>query len=439
MRKTLIAALLLVFCGIAAFAQFFDDMPYGNPDYMTYFQQEMTSLMRFQAENDINIPVFGSFSFTSREDMYYTADYIKSLYSDYPRFLDKNKDYLSKFSPGTDDMSFSGGAQIRINKALYIPLFVTFGFTAYGGQVEEYEFVFQGKEYKTPASYGVEHTNFFFGGGAFINTDIVKGGIYLGYAYELTDGSLTVPIQFYMDSPTISVGEDYSGFKIALVPLVNTSGWKYVGKVLDYILGYLGTGNAVLLADDEGDSKIAALASSLNAALDFTFQRIDLGSLGLTAQTIYARGNYDAAAKTNTYGLKIHGLFSGFPFGFTLEGGYKHFYSVAKYFESEYPNTGYFSGSIYFPFKYLSFGLIYKYDSVTQSTVTIGLSTNFLSGFAGLNFPRNYDKEKYYLDGWPTSTNAGGSFGARFRWGGWKVKPKEKEVAVSEVVASNEE
>jgi hypothetical protein len=35
------------------FAQNFDDLPYSNANRETFFQQEMSSMMRFQAENNI--------------------------------------------------------------------------------------------------------------------------------------------------------------------------------------------------------------------------------------------------------------------------------------------------------------------------------------------------------------------------------------------------
>jgi hypothetical protein len=409
--KKYIFVLILSITAFLGFAQVFDDLPYSNPSSMTYFQQEMTSLMRFQAGNDINIPVFVSYS-SKNSRKQYISDYLKSLYSDYPEFFERMYSD-GTYGEGVFDFNLMGGVQIKINKAVYIPLFFNMGSSGYDRLIEEYEYVYEGIEYKMPLSYeGPSNIDFFFGGGVFINTDIVKGGIYMGWNYvPVSSGDrIFLPI----GDMEISSGGEISGFKIALVPLVNTSGWKYVGKVLDNILGYLGIGNTVILADDEGDSKIATFANSLNSALDFTFNRIDFGYFGLTAQTIYTRGNYDAAAKTDTFGLKLNGLFSNFPFGFTLEGGYKHFYYVAKYFEEDYPDTGYFNASIYFPFKHITFGLIYNYDSVKNSMITIALSTNFLSGFFGLSSVKDYDKDKYKSD-------RGTEYGARFRWGGWKV------------------
>jgi hypothetical protein len=60
--KKYLPVLILSAAAFPCLAQAFDDMPYSNPDRWTYFQQEMTSLMRFQVENDRNIPFFMSTS-----------------------------------------------------------------------------------------------------------------------------------------------------------------------------------------------------------------------------------------------------------------------------------------------------------------------------------------------------------------------------------------
>jgi hypothetical protein len=350
----------------------------------------------------------------------YQPDYLKSLYADFPGFYeDITTSQTAETFKGTVDMNILIGAQIKINNMFYIPLFFSFGTSQYDRNLEEYIYVYEGVEYRTPAVLIGGNLHTFFGGGAFINTDIIKGGIYMGYLYgDNKDKGIILPnpSHNHLSDTTYYLFNNH-GFKIAFVPLVNTSGWKYVGKALNNILGYLGMGDTVISADDEEDFRISVFANSLNAALDFTFNRFDLSFLGLTAQTIYARGNYDAAAKTDTFGIKLNGLFSEFPFGFTLEGGYKHFYYVAKNFEEDYTDTGYFSGSIYFPLKHLTLGLLYKYDSISNSMFTFALSTNFLSGFLGLGFfdKNSYDKNIYYADG------LNSAIGARFRWGGWKA------------------
>jgi hypothetical protein len=425
MKKSFFILFFFFVAAVVCFAQAFDDMPYGNPSSMTYFQQEMTSLMRFQAKYNINVPFFASATQKSAS-LDYQTDYINSLYSNYPQFLEQtiydhgdspSDSYNSK---GTGDTNILLGAQIKINNVFYIPLFFNMGFGQYRRHIEEYDYIYEGVEYKTPAHLRGQIGDMFFGGGVFINTDIIKGGIYMGYLMGTDENPhISLPTPGHPDNTDAAAFMDGdSGFKIAFAPLVNTSGWKYVGEVLNNIFGYLGMGNTVLYANDGGDSKLSSLANSLNTALDFTFNRIDLGSFGLNAQTVYARGNFDAAAKTDTFGLKLNGVFSNFPFGFTLEGGYKHFYYVAKYFEEDYTDTGYFSGSIYFPFKYITLGLIYKYDSINNSMFTFALSTNFLSGFFGFNF---IDKDKYDKEIYNTTEHSKFDLGARFRWNGWKA------------------
>jgi len=197
------------------------------------------------------------------------------------------------------------------------------------------------------------------------------------------------------------------GFKLAIVPLVNTSEWKYIGKALDYILGYFGLGDALMnFAETDEDSKSAAAASAINAALDFSFNRIHWGNFSLDIEAMYNRGNFDSAAKADTFGAKLTGQFAKFPFGFSLEGGYKHFASFAspvEYFAPGYPGgTGYFNGSIYFPLKHITLGVLYQYDSVYQSVFGIALSSNTVSGFYKLS-------------------NSGFDDGLRFRWNGWKA------------------
>ena len=117
------------------------------------------------------------------------------------------------------------------------------------------------------------------------------------------------------------------------------------------------------------------------------------------------------------YGLRVQGQLYSFPLGFTLEGGYKHFFDIAvpKWFAKDYPDTVYIRGSVYFPLERITLGLIYGYDSIYQSKITFAVSTNFLSGLFTLNPYRPADTEKFVQ-------GMGYDFGARFRWGGWKVK-----------------
>jgi hypothetical protein len=404
------------------FAQAFDDLPYPNPDRPTYFQQEMTSLMRFQAANDINVPFFASFSLRGRGSDY-SDDYLKSIMdinnlntnnylspSVVNDWLESNRD-LNEYSEGVSDMQFLLGGQIRINNHFYIPLFFSYGQWEVKkiigiGRTESdliyYDDGYHGYAYnhdlyyKNPLMVQEGNHSMFAGSGLFINTKRIQGGIYMG--------------------ATSLESEEKFGFQIALIPLVKTSDWETIGWLLDNILGYLGMGDAVMsTVEEEGDSKISELVNRLNLGLELAFTRAHWGPFTLNAQAIYNRGNYDAAAKNDTYGAKVIGLFSHFPFGFTLEGGYKHFFAISQLFADDYKDTGYFSGSIFFPFKRITFGVLCQYDNVMKSQFGVAITTNFLSGFSFLKPRGADDKYKKTLD-------VGG--GVRFRWGGWKANKK---------------
>jgi hypothetical protein len=175
----------------------------------------------------------------------------------------------------------------------------------------------------------------------------------------------------------------------------------------------------MMVEEDKGDSRIETFVNTFNAGLDFAFSRMHFGPLTLQARAIYTRNAFDTAARSNVYGLNVQGVFSA-PFGFTLEGGYKQFFALPQYYEREYgKGTGYFNGSIFFPFKKITFGAIYGYDKIHKSKITFALSTNFLSSFFALTPASQYANDMYF---------GGYNFdaGLRFRWGGWKAKPREE-------------
>jgi hypothetical protein len=254
----------------------------------------------------------------------------------------------------------------------------------------------------------------------FINTKITKVGIYAGW-----QGLLSQWEEEYVGGTNEGeplTNEFQHGFKMALIPLVNTSEWAYVGKVLNKIFGYIGIGNNVVYSPEaeKPDSKTALFMDALNTALDFTFSRIRLDAMTLDSRVFFTRNNYDSAAKNETYGLEIQGMFTKIPLGFSLEGGWMNFSSVSKYFKSEYPDTsGYFKGTVFFPLKKVTFGAMYEYDQVMKSRLSLAVSTNFLSTLLSYNAV-NKTKEAY---GQPL-TMEGHNFtvGARYRHGGWKAK-----------------
>jgi len=435
--------LVLVFSLTALFAsaQDFDDMPYVNPDSATFFQQEMTALMKFQAEHNINVPFFLTFSYRITNGAvsqgYY--DYMIKPYVDRidkydPNFGDFEKD-TNFFSRSENIWNVFGGGQIKINNMFYIPIFVNYALAGVQTPLNVQEYTVNIPQYaqypsiteiQGPARAGVSGQGLFTGAGLFINTEMIKGGVYLGCSLlETNNNEPQIDVLYaYGDeikTHTINDINDNSNywnpqFKFALVPLVNTSNWAVVGKVLESIFGYFGMGNALYApAEDTGDSKITAFVNSINAALDLTFNRIHWGSLSLNINALYTRGNFDIAAKTDTYGLKVQGLLSNFPFGFNLEGGYKHFYSVSKYFTEDYPDTGYFSGSIFFPFRRITVGLMYQYNNIYGSTYSVAISTSFIKWFIGVNPNIRYaDSEKF--DG-----TFGMNAGVRYHHNGWKA------------------
>jgi hypothetical protein len=418
--KKLLIVLMLFFTAVLCFAQAFDDLPFTNPDFMTWFQQEMSSLMKFQFENDINIPFFATFSVRDNE-LLYKPEYLEYIryYGGGSRTFNKDDRDISL----DQEIGMLLGGQIKINSLFYIPVFGIASLVGYesfvDGEWEEVNWDPRVQVTVQPYKFYRQTVDIFFGTGVNINTDKLKGGIYLGYGDS------------FESNVSGGVGsDDYSsekegdhtsntGLKIAIVPLVDTSNMAYIGKVLSSVMGYLGMGNAVMYAKKEtGDSKINAFMNTINAGLDFTFNKFNFGPLSLKANAVYLRGNYNLVAKADTYGLKLQGLLSRFPLGFSAEGGYKHFFSVSPYLEPSYPDTGYINASIFFPLKYFSIGAIYQYDIIYESKFIFAVSTNFLSGFYCYNPRTNYNKNQF--DGAEAPYN----FGARFRWGGWKAKGK---------------
>jgi len=415
--------LLCILCTTAVFgyAQIFDDLPYSNADMFTYFQQELSSMMKFQAKHNINIPVYASISYEG-EIFNYNPEYIYPLYGNFPNYFHYTDDYGYDFYKEPDMKKFivEGnllfGYQIKINNTFYFLHLASYGAHNTEDHLDEVEVSYNGAAIKTPAYMSDQTMDGFSAIGAFINTDRLHGGIYFGLGVTPHHTMLIYPDPSSGSSPHIyDTDDDTPGpqltIKAALVPIVPTKDWAVIGAVLDSIFGFLGLGNALYSVEEEKDSKISALAKALNAALEFSFNRIHFDALSLDAQTIYNRGNFDAAAKTDTYGLKLSGLFS-FPLGFSVEGGYKHFYDVLRYVQSDYNDTFYFKGSIYCPLKHASFGVLYRYDAIYQSRITFAVSTNFLSGFYTHNPVDISDK---FTDG----SHFG--LGARFRWGGWNA------------------
>jgi hypothetical protein len=448
MKQYIVIAFLFVTAlhGFTQTFDAFDDMPYSNPNPMTYFQQEMKSLIRFQTNNNINVPVFASFS-GRFANFVYSSNYINNLYSDILFVRDTYSKYYHQYSSNATEndnyeIEFLGGVQFRPHQSVYIPLFFSYSDVSYKSLLDNvWVYPFEGMETlpqgatgneRVPDSWSRKIQEYYFGGGAVFNFDKFKGGIYLGYAFgknqtgKLKSEADTLVESGELDDKYYAIA-NVQEFRIALVPLIPTSKWKYIGYVLNYILGYLDTGDAITVYnsedEDKGDSTANAVADAINLGFNFAFNKFHLGHLSLDAQAVYQRASYDVAAKNDMYGLKVLGQLSNFPFGFTLEGGYRHFFGYPSLLEKNYPDTGYFNASIFFPFKHLTAGLIYRYDGIYKSKITFAISTNFLSGLFTINPIEQYVDKSKLANNWSLSTD----FGTRFRWNGWKVKPKETE------------
>ena len=394
---------LTFFANVAlCFPQTYSDLPYSNPDMMTYLKQELTSLMRFEFENDIRIPFFSSFS-VRFANWLYKPEYLFSLYPYaglvYDEFNEKNNFEISSIS----------GFQIKVNNMFSIPVFGMLQRTEYSTYLDE----------KEPRLIFNANASIYLASGLQINTDIVKGGIYLGVLVNsheyLKNEKLSMLTTFTERDFDVTVKP-----KFAFAPLVNTSRWALVGKVLNNISGFIGTGdNIVYYQEDDKNALASAFFDALNLGLNLTVNKLHLSPLSLQANAVYSKSNYDSVAKDSMYGLNVQGQFNSFPLGFSLEGGYRRFFSIAKYFEPEYPGTGYFIGNIYIPLKFVTFVAMYQYDNIIKSSFAFAVSTNFLSAFYTFRPVRQFMDTKKFSDG------IGLDFGIRYRHGGWRVHQNE--------------
>jgi hypothetical protein len=405
--------------------------------------------MKFQAANDLNIPFFVSWG-ARLSSASYNSGYLDSVFDPYkipnPDSASTQKyvvPLLKDFSiKENTEIDVLGGFQIKINSMFYIPIFVQYGLKIATTLIEEWD---AGKENKFLGSTGIggeywlnadrkgpgvasslNHT-LFAGSGLFINTKKIKGGIYLGYAF-IADGEEIQIVYSYENGTQKNVEtfdiDDYTNwypgsFKIALVPIVPTSEWALVGKALESIFGYFGLNDVLYKPDvDKEDSKLAAYAKTINAALDLSFNKINWGAFDLNLNALYTRGKFDVAAKADTFGLKAAGAFTNFPFGFTLEGGWKHFYDVSPSFGQDYTDGAYFTGSIFFPFKKWTPGFIYEYNNIYGSTYTIAISMRSFKYFFGIS-PDTRDAGNGKFESDTTLLSMRG--GIRYWHGAWKA------------------
>jgi hypothetical protein len=355
-------------------------LPALNPDLMSYFQEEMTNHMRYQMSRNYDVPFFLSFRFWA----------INKGFEENDEYVSNNNSYGNAF------IEWQG----KINDKLYFPLFAVYASGNSNGDADDGTLFIDNILMNESGHISETFNRFLLGGGLYFNGENVKGGVYAGYFLELheTDnwGYFTTA-QWEDGERDCKDGAWRHSLKLALLPAFDTSSWKYIGVVLDTVLGYVGTGDAVdvYTSEDEDDKTAIAIFAALNYGLNFGFKQVEFKALSFIPRLFYKRDNYDMAARTDTYGaaLKIPlpqitwsnkrflRLSSKAEIG--TEFGFKHFYSLSNYFQSWYPDTGFFSVSLSFSnfesnlstkiLEFRNISLTYSYDSVSKHSFALGI------------------------------------------------------------------
>jgi hypothetical protein len=354
-------------------AQSLVDEPSLQPEIMTYFQDEMTSLIRFQSDQGQNRPLFGSVSF----------QYVK---------LDDEADQ-NAFSNSTINMF--GGYQIKLGNYLYMPLYGAW--TA--KRVTGYPVGWVDNNYPLSTTKLDEiDMNLLAGTGLYFTAGIFSGGVFAAYHYKQYSTSVQI-----FDNPA-GIGESIynhkdentrHAFKLAILPAADTSKLRYVGSILNNALGYLGMGDAVEVysggGDDDKDMGIAAIIAALNYGLNLGFRPIEWGSTNFGFNGFYRRDNYDAVARNDVYGGKLTISFPLFraTAQASFECGFRQFNDVSLYYVSKYHDTWFYNIDFTMPFLgYDLFKVFLRYDNVTSWCVGLTFDwrrevTGFISSSMG--------------------------------------------------------
>ena len=385
------------------------DTPALNPDIMTYFQEEMTSLIRYQFKKEYNESFFLSFR--------YVATNLTLSKTENGHLADESSEVV-------ENSIVNGfvGTQIKINDALYIPLFAAMAYTRIDGTPEEGTLFIDNPPMSNSFIDDITG-NYLMGSGLYFNIPAIKGGIFAAYNLKNSESDYTGHYRHSGDLRDTSYSfnsenTDHS-FKLAILPVVDTSSWRYVGKVLNHIVAFAGMGDAVAVftgAETEKDTTIETVVNSLNYALDMGFKTLQLGETPLGIRCFYRRDFYDNAAKNDVYGAAVKSRLFSF-LNFSAEFGYRHFYSVSKFYRSRYPDVGFFDiGCSFSVNKMIRLSASLQYDGIrgVYITTAINVTEAFAAMLSGGGVGRNYKSGK--LDIEETGYNLG--LGLRYRHSG---------------------
>jgi hypothetical protein len=328
MKVVLLMLLCASVSAVSVYAQKYYDEPAGvvlddtgpvvNPDMMTYFQEEMISLIRYQ-------------------------DTLESK-DDYSGFFVSFRMIYSLEEPVNNITNALIGGHFEINNALSIPLFGAMTLKEVGGAGDTGGMVVNGFPVKSGSmSINDASWEFFPGSGLSFRSPFFQGSIFVGDHIRIANGNRSMLVYnaegdtdwhfLYDDGVTHSV-------KVALVPVVYTSQWRGVGRVLNKALGYIGMGDLIAFGEEKKDAAADTMVKALNFALDLSFKSLSFGNMGWSPTLFYHRDHYDVAAKTDDYGVRLE-LLGGrkLNYLFTATLGYRQFCEVSPYFRSNYSDT----------------------------------------------------------------------------------------------------
>jgi hypothetical protein len=390
-RKYILLISVFLFCSFYLSAQHSSKGPALNPDLMSYFQDEITSLLQFQKYRED----FSPFFFSYRQQSTYLE--LMGNY-EYDGYNDVHNSIKNIFA----------GFQIKINESIYIPFFYAtsivdiYGWPDDDTDINEEIAVIRNEiswkeftSFSPDMEFSNNYTNSFIGSGIVYDSDIINIGAFLGYYFGNYETVFSIYYRGYPNDWYQSHGHNIAGFypmdnsgknnkfRLAIIPNVNTSGFKYIGYILNNILGYIGLGETVdIYTIKEEKSEYSDIVNLLNLGLNFTFNKINFGPVSINSQFFSKRMNYDAVAKNDIFGLSLTTSF--WRIKIPIDFGYRKFYSTSKYFVSQYPNTWFIDAGISFSIKSSILQLSWQYDNIRdlQFKITFDIKEAFTLFFS---------------------------------------------------------